>query len=487
MRAGMKATVLSRRSAALLPFLLALAPAAVGCAGEDALTDDPADSSGNAVQTGTPLSVVSVHSGLALDVTDWSKSDGAAVQQWSYGGQANQQWELKAASNGAYTVVSVNSGKCLDVTDAGTANGARVQQWACHGGTNQQWKVEPAAGGTYTLVGVGSGKCLDVTDRSTANGAPLQIWSCSGGDNQRWKLTAATSTGTPAPAGKTEYAPYFETWSWDESSSFGTLAGLHSAGGLRGATLAFVLSGGGCKATHDIQDHISDVNAFRSAGGMVKASFGGADGTYLEAACSSASALAGAIGAFIDQTGITDLDFDVEQGPVMTTSMNQKRGQALKQLQDQRGVKVSFTLPVDPSGLPGNALDVVRRAVEAGVKVSHVNLMVMDYGISGSMSGYAKQSLNAAHGQLKSLISGLDDAGAWAMLGATPMIGQNDSSNEVFSISDAQTLLAFAQEKGLGLIAFWSIQRDRPGSGVGERSTVNTKNFQFNDVFKVLQ
>jgi chitinase len=231
------------------------------------------------------------------------------------------------------------------------------------------------------------------------------------------------------------------------------------------------------------------VDAFKASGGLVKASFGGADGTYLDAACGSAGELAAALASFVDTTGITDLDFDVEQDPVMTTAANAKRGQGLAQVQAQKGIKVSFTLPVDTSGLPSNALDVVVQAVKAGVTVSHVNIMVMDYGPgqTGSMSGYAKQALAATQAQLLANVPGLDGAGAWAMLGATPMIGQNDTPGEIFTLADAQALLAYAQQQQIGLLSFWSIHRDRPGTDYNVSSTVNTASFQFADVFKVVQ
>jgi chitinase len=140
---------------------------------------------------------------------------------------------------------------------------------------------------------------------------------------------------------------------------------------------------------------------------------------------------------------------------------------------------------VDPSGLLSNGLDVVQQAANAGVAISHVNLMVMDYGASGDMASFAEQALTATQAQLVSAL-GLSDAAAWAMLGATPMIGQNDSSNEVFTLANAQTLASFAQQKRVGLLSFWSIHRDQPGSNYNEASTVNTANFQFADVFKAV-
>jgi hypothetical protein len=302
--------------------------------------------------------------------------------------------------------------------------------------------------------------------------------------------SSSSSSGTTSSGGAIQFAPYFETWAWgDNSYPFTSLVDLKNKSGVNGVTLAFVISNGGCTTTQDIENNQSDVNAFIAGGGLVKASFGGAAGTYVDAACSSAGAFAGAVSAFVTATGIKDLDFDVEQSPVMTTAANQKRGQGLAMVQSQMGIKVSFTLPVDTTGLQSNGLDVVVQAVNAGVTVSHVNLMVMDYGPgqTGSMGGYAKQALTATQAQLKASISGLGDAAAWAMLGATPMIGQNDTSGEIFTLADAQTLLTFAQQQKIGLLSFWAIQRDRPGTDYNESSTVNTANYQFADVFKVVQ
>ena len=67
------------------------------------------------------------------------------------------------------------------------------------------------------------------------------------------------------------------------------------------------------------------------------------------------------------------------------------------------------------------------------------------------------------------------------------MIGQNDQSGEIFTLADAQSLLTFAQQKQIGLLSFWSMQRDRPGSDYNECSTVNTSDYQFANIFKVVQ
>jgi chitinase len=308
--------------------------------------------------------------------------------------------------------------------------------------------------------------------------------------------TVGVDAGPTAPSG-TDYAPYFYTWGWGASEyAFGNLVDMKAKSGLDGVTLAFVLSNGGCAPTDDIQTHLADVKAFVAAGGHVKASFGGANGTYLENACGDATSLANAISAFVTATGITDLDFDVEQGGAMNASVNALRAQALAKVQATHGVKVAFTLaafPRDKWGTPGGvtapSLDVLKSAAAAGVTISHVNLMTMDYGgyysTGYKMGDLAVSALTDANAQLRSIYPSLSEAQAYAMLGATPMIGVNDVSSEVFGLADATILASFAKTKKLGLLSFWAIQRDQAcSSGLGICSGANTSNYQFHAIFK---
>ena len=95
-------------------------------------------------------------------------------------------------------------------------------------------------------------------------------------------------------------------------------------------------------------------------------------------------------------------------------------------------------------------------------------------------------SLTDCNAQLLSLVPGLTKAEAWRMLGVIPMIGKNDDS-EVFSIDDAKTLATFATTNGLGLVSFWSIDRDQvcpSGADYNSCSTVDPTNFAFNAILK---
>jgi hypothetical protein len=289
--------------------------------------------------------------------------------------------------------------------------------------------------------------------------------------------------GTPT----TEYAPYFYSWGWGSPAyAFSSLVEMRARGGPAAVTIAFVLSGGGCNASTEVQAHRADIQAYVAAGGHVKASFGGATGTYLEYACASAGELAAALGRFVDDTGITDLDFDLEQGARSSTpALNAMRGAALKQLQDQKHVRIAFTLPVAPSGLVADGLDIVRAAVSAGVDIAVVNGMTMDYGNGTDLGTTPSRSVDGLAQQLRDLLPSLDLDQAYRRVGATAMIGKNDD-DETLSLDNAATLVAYARQKQLALVSFWAVQRDQPcapGATVDLCSRVNTAVFQFSAIF----
>jgi chitinase len=299
---------------------------------------------------------------------------------------------------------------------------------------------------------------------------------------------AADSGADGAAAPTTEVAPYFYTWGWGSTGyAFSSLVDMKNKGGPDAVTLAFVLSNGGCAVTTDIQSNLADVNAYVAAGGHVKASFGGADGNYLEYACSDAGSLAAALGGFVQATGITDLDFDIEQGTKSSNAtLNALRASALAQVQKAQHVRVAFTLPVNPNGLDDLGIAVVQSALAAGVQVSFVNIMTMDYGDGTNLGTTPSASADATAQQLQTLIAGLSLDQAYRMVGVTPMIGKNDD-NETFSIANAQTLIAWAKQKKLGLLAFWAIQRDEPCAALPPNLDLcngsSTSTFQFANLF----
>ena len=93
--------------------------------------------------------------------------------------------------------------------------------------------------------------------------------------------------------------------------------------------------------------------------------------------------------------------------------------------------------------------------------------MAMDYGRSypDNMGLHAVEAMTSTRDQLRVLYSKAEpprtEAQVNAMVGVTPMIGLNDVSPEVFTFSDAYTLLDAAQQNGIGFLSFWSATRDR--------------------------
>jgi len=295
-------------------------------------------------------------------------------------------------------------------------------------------------------------------------------------------------SGTQPPGGTTtEFAPYFFSWAWGNSSyAFTSLVDMKAKGGPSSVTLAFVLSGDGCNTTTDLHAQRADIEAYVAAGGHVKASFGGASGTYLEYACATSGELAAALGRFVDDTGITDLDFDLEQHAQSSNpAINRLRAAALSQLQTDKHVRISFTLPAAPTGLLQDSLDILQAAVDAKVAISIINGMTLDYGDGTDLSTTPIRSVDGIAQQVRALYPALGIDQAYRLVGATAMIGKNDD-DETFTRDDARLLIAHAQQHKLGLVSFWAIHRDQvcpPGDSIALCSRANTATFDFSAIF----
>ena len=278
--------------------------------------------------------------------------------------------------------------------------------------------------------------------------------------------TAPTGGGSSSTGG---FAPYVDTSLYPAYD----LTGAMKANGVKQFNLAFVVSGGGCTPKWGgVSDLGGDavaaqIGAVRAAGGDVRVSFGGANGTELAAACSSAADLAAAYGKVVDQYKLTKVDFDVEGAALPDTASNTRRAQAIAQLQrGHSGLEVSYTLPAMPTGLTQDGINLLSDARSNGVDVHAVNIMAMDYGASftGDMGQYAIDGATATQAQVKSVL-GLSDSAAWQKVAVTPMIGVNDVSSETFTVADATELVTFARSKGLAWLSMWSATRDKQCAG----------------------
>jgi chitinase len=230
--------------------------------------------------------------------------------------------------------------------------------------------------------------------------------------------------------------------------------------------LAFI-TGSGCTPTWFSQYSIPGENNLKpiiSAFGSdnVIISFGGAVGTELAQSCGNVAGTQAAYQAVIDYYGVKNLDFDIEGGGLGMPSVTDIRNQALAGLQKANpGLTISYTLPVLPTGLTYDGVNLLNSAAKYGVKVDIVNLMTMDYGANfdGNMMG--QHAINAA----KAVVGQIATAGLKARVGITPMIGINDVQSEVFSLANAKEVLSYAKSNTntIGRLAMWSIARDNGG------------------------
>ena len=258
-------------------------------------------------------------------------------------------------------------------------------------------------------------------------------------------------------------APYLQI----SGSTAGDLAKDKSASADKYYTLAFLTPKSGC--TPEWEDNGDSLGAFtkqvsslQSAGGNVLISFGGADGGELAQSCTSASKLEAAYANVVKTYSVNRLDFDIEGSVLDNGSANTRRDQALAALQKaDPSVQIDFTIPVDPDGLESDAVNLLKGAKSAGVKVSVVNIMTMDFGDGQNPLKDAESAAPATEKQIHTVFGGSSTTD-WAMLGLTPIAGQNDD-DENFTQSDAKTLESFAASHGVGELAFWEVdQYDKP-------------------------
>ena len=292
---------------------------------------------------------------------------------------------------------------------------------------------------------------------------------------------ALAQTYTPLPAHV--YAPYYETYLAPNTPS---ITATEQASGVKYYTLAFLQSTGkgSCSldwngsSTQPLNYYAADIASLRAAGGDVIPSFGGysADhgGTDIAQSCKSVSSIAADYESVVSTLGVTRLDFDVEDKALTDSTSINRRDEAIAatlQWAGENGIplQIQFTLPVEQAGLGSSGEAVLQNAVADGVTVTSVNIMVFDYYIKGEgtvdMGQAAINSATSTESEFASIFPSLSPAQLWAMEGMTLLPGIDDypKKTEVTYLTDAQTMLSFAQSEGMNFLSMWAIQRDNGG------------------------
>lgn len=179
------------------------------------------------------------------------------------------------------------------------------------------------------------------------------------------------------------------------------------------------------------------------------------------------------------------IDFDIEGHAQQLDQDNRLLAKTIAEMKkEDASWDFSITLPVLPTGLTTIGYNVMNIFIEefqkAGLAEKDlpvVNLMLMDYGDPIYINArdtqkitnfdLAKQSIEAVKGNItKSIIKNygsvsLKESGVYNLIGATPMIGVNDTVHGVFTLEDAKELYNWSQKVELAYIGIWSMNDDR--------------------------
>lgn len=278
------------------------------------------------------------------------------------------------------------------------------------------------------------------------------------------------------------FAPYVDVTLWQPKFDMAELQGVNNF------VLAFIVTSNDGKknpawggySVYDMDFQKDKINKVRQNGGEVMVSLGGANNIPLASSITSASELKEVYGNIIDSYKLKYIDFDIEGTWVADQASINRRSDALLLLQQDpkyKDVEIWYTLPVLPTGLDHNGIRVLQDAVNKGVNLAGVNIMAMEYGNShlpnhpskpGDLGQLGIQAMNSLFNQLKQSYNAKgiskSDKALWEMVGITPMFGQNNNRNEVFTKEDAKVLKDYAKQQGIGLLSMWSLERDQPGA-----------------------
>ena len=215
--------------------------------------------------------------------------------------------------------------------------------------------------------------------------------------------------------------------------------------------------------TLDMQRRIKEV---ANTGGSTMISFGGLNGPDLFAKCTNIADLVAAYQSVISTYSVRAIDFDIEGAALADSAGIARNAAAIDALERTNpNLNVWITLPVALSGLTPQGEAVVRSLIVNHDKFAGINVMAFDFGTPiQNMVGAVEGTLESVHGQLTTIFAAnhlpSGSRSVWNKIGATLMIGQNDSSGERLSVEDAQTLDQFFANVRVRRVSFWSLNRD---------------------------
>lgn len=204
-------------------------------------------------------------------------------------------------------------------------------------------------------------------------------------------------------------------------------------------------------------------------------STGGAAGTFQ---CNSAQDMDTFLSRY-QSSQFIGLDFDIEGGydqDDLNALMSATAG-AIQNNPNFKNLRVSITIAT--LAIPGSTINLLGQWALAAAKQYlgtnfNVNLMVMDYGGSGCQKNSSGQCDMAASALFAAQEFSKDYQIPLNRIELTPMIGENDTADEITTLKDIKTITQFVVSNNLAGLHYWSFDRDRPCNGLGASPTCNT-------------
>jgi chitodextrinase len=417
---------------------------------------------------------------------DPAHNSGGPGQPWTVVGAVDPSHDVPTMPTGLAVVATTSNGTILSWNASTVPGSGVVTGYAIYENGHQ---IATTTSTHYTVANLAA----DTT--YTFSVAALDADGASAQTNPISVHTTAIPNSDPDDGSYArEFSPYIDMAMAVDAD----LSAIAAASGIENFTLAFVLSSSdsiGWQGVGTIGDDtlangttiLSQVQAIQAAGGHVTISFGGAAGQEAALTATGAADLQAEYQSVIDRYHVDSLDFDIEGAAVADQHSITLRDQALVGLKAANpDLTISFTLPVLPTGLTANGLNLLASAKADGLEIDVVNIMAMDYGPAVDNGG--QMGLNAISAAIATQQQ-ISELGLSAKIGITPMIGVNDVVSEVFTLADAQALLDYAQsDSDVARLSMWSVARDngnRPGVPYAspDSSGIVQQPFDFSAIF----
>ncbi|WP_019792546.1 RICIN domain-containing protein, partial [Streptococcus sobrinus] len=127
--------------------------------------------------------------GLALDVENESKNDGANIQVYPNLTNSKEVFTVKYLNNGYYSITHKYSGKMIDDSGNGAFNGNNISTITPNGSESQQWIIKASAiNGYFEIISKHKNKLLDVEAGVAKPRTNVHLYARNNTKSQAWKF-----------------------------------------------------------------------------------------------------------------------------------------------------------------------------------------------------------------------------------------------------------------------------------------------------------